>query len=81
MTKDIKITKDEILERPNDFDLGSYVRSKLDEDDYDYDRCVICGKITPYLKTTNINLRVGYVEGGGQGCFQSKKCEYNYDPY
>lgn len=80
MGNEVKITKKEVIERPNDFDLGSYVRSKMDEDDYEYDRCVICGKFTPYLTTTNINFRVGYVEGAGQGCYQPKKCNYDYDP-
>jgi len=34
------------------------------------DKCVICGKDTPYDVTTHIDYRIGYVEGGGQGCFQ-----------
>ena len=41
----------------------------------DYDTCVVCGKKTPYLKSTNINYRHGYVEGGGQGCFQPDNCD------
>lgn len=44
---------------------------KMDE----YDKCVICGKETPYLRSTNIHERVGYIEGGGQGCFQSHICD------
>lgn len=40
-----------------------------------YDHCVICGKETPYLRSTHIDLREGYVEGGGQGCFQPNKCD------
>lgn len=40
-----------------------------------YDKCVICGKETPYLRSTHIDLREGYVEGGGQGCFQPNICE------
>jgi hypothetical protein len=39
-----------------------------------YDKCVICGKETPYLRSTHIDLRVGYVEGGGQGCYQPNEC-------
>ena len=39
------------------------------------DKCVICGKETPYTINTNINQRIGYVEGGGQGCFQPNICE------
>ena len=40
-----------------------------------YDRCVVCGKVSPYKTTTNIDLRIGYIEGGGQGCFQPQICE------
>lgn len=81
MKPEIKVTKMEILERPNDYDLGSYIRKKLheDEDDYEYDRCVLCGKISPYLRSTHITLRVGYVEGAGQGCFQPQKCDYDFN--
>lgn len=39
------------------------------------DRCVICGKETPYLRSTHIDIRVGYVEGGGQGCYQPNVCD------
>jgi hypothetical protein len=34
----------------------------------DHEDCVLCGKKTPYLKSTNINFRRGYVEGAGQLC-------------
>jgi len=40
-----------------------------------FDKCVICGKETPYLRSTHIDLREGYVEGGGQGCFQPNICD------
>jgi hypothetical protein len=40
----------------------------------EYDHCVICGKETPYLRSTHIDLREGYVEGGGQGCYQPNIC-------
>jgi hypothetical protein len=39
-----------------------------------YDHCVICGKETPYLRSTHIDLREGYIEGGGQGCYQPNTC-------
>ena len=39
------------------------------------DRCVICGDESPYLVSTHIDLRIGYVEGGGQGCFQPHTCK------
>ena len=45
------------------------------EDRDQYDKCVICGKETPYLKSTHIDYRNGYVEGGGQGCYQPQICE------
>jgi hypothetical protein len=78
MKSEILITKDEVIERPNDFDLGSYVRSKLQDDDQK-DKCVICGKTSPYYINTHIDFRIGYVEGAGQGCFQSKVCNYDYN--
>jgi hypothetical protein len=40
-----------------------------------FDKCVICGKETPYLRSTHIDLREGYVEGVGQGCYQPNICE------
>jgi hypothetical protein len=42
--------------------------------DDNYDECVMCGKQSPYKRSTHIDLRVGYVEGGGQGCFQPHMC-------
>lgn len=39
------------------------------------DKCVMCGKETPYFVTTHIDLRIGYIEGGGQGCFQPLTCD------
>jgi hypothetical protein len=38
------------------------------------DKCVVCGKETPYNFETHIDHRVGYIEGGGQGCFQPHMC-------
>jgi uncharacterized protein YlaI len=32
------------------------------------DKCVLCGKETPYDKTTHIDYRLHYVEGAGQLC-------------
>lgn len=111
MSKTITITEREILETPNDFELGEKVRKmywtqKAEENlrEYDderfiiiadetglvkgihvpgkndfvedgYDKCVMCGKVSPYKTTTNIDLRVGYVEGAGQGCFQPNLCK------
>jgi len=36
-----------------------------------YDKCVSCGCDTPYKRTDNIDIRMYYVECGGQLC---KKC-------
>lgn len=32
------------------------------------DKCVICGKETPYRKSDHIDARLHYVEGCGQLC-------------
>ena len=32
------------------------------------DRCVLCGKETPYTKDTHIGNREHYIEGAGQLC-------------
>jgi len=48
---------------------------KVEDSGDQYDKCVICGKETPYLKSTNIDYRTGYVEGGGQGCYQPNVCD------
>lgn len=74
MENTIEIKENEVKERPNDFDLGSYVRSKFYESIEEYDECVTCGQKSPYSKRTHIDLRVGYVEGGGQGCFKPSIC-------
>lgn len=54
--------------------LGCVLKTEEDNQD-SFDKCVICGKESPYLKSTHIDLRVGYVEGGGQGCFQPNQCD------
>lgn len=55
--------------------------NNLDEEEdssqLEYDKCVLCGKESPYLRSTHIDLREGYVEGGGQGCFQPNVCGKN----
>ena len=111
MSKSITITREEILNTPNDYELGEKVRKmyweQMDEvsiREYDdekfmiiadetglvkgihlpkasdyiengYDKCVVCGKVSPYKTTTDINMRIGYVEGAGQGCFQPNSCK------
>lgn len=42
-----------------------------------FDRCIICGKKTPYFTTAHISNRIGYVEGAGQGCYKPEKCNNN----
>jgi hypothetical protein len=79
MSIKITLTEKEILEKPNDGDLGKYVRQKylhekyVDENIYDF--CLVCGKQSPYTKTTNIDNRIGYIDGAGQGCFTHEGCE------
>lgn len=77
------LTEEEILNFPNDTDLGKYIRRKYwdlhrqtqEKEFVEYDICRICGVVSPYTKETNIENRVGYVEGGGQGCFKPNECE------
>jgi hypothetical protein len=77
MSKNITLSEKEILSIPNDQELGEYIRKKyLDtKRDVEYDHCVICGKQSPYTRNTHIDNRVGYIEGGGQGCFSPNKCD------
>ena len=72
----ITISEEEIKSRPNDAELGDYVKSKWFElkKVIEMDKCVICGKTSPYKYTDSIYHRIGYVEGGGQACFQPKVC-------
>ena len=35
----------------------------------------ICGEFTPYFKSTHIDMRYGFIEGAGQGCYKPTKCE------
>lgn len=34
----------------------------------EYDKCVICGKETPYLRSTHVDMRYYYIQGSGQLC-------------
>lgn len=47
-------------------DAENKMRGVQREDEHD--KCVICGKETPYLVSTHIDLRFFYVEGSGQTC-------------
>lgn len=68
MPKFITITEEEILNTPNYYKLGELVSRKYWIENNEFDTCVICGNITPYLKSTHIDYRIGYVEGAGQTC-------------
>lgn len=39
---------------------------KIPARDKEFDKCVLCGKLTDVKKTTHIDLRPHYVEGVGQ---------------
>lgn len=114
MSVTVNLTEKEILDTPNDYDLGEKVRKmywelkeleieekklrEMDGESYmlvsdenglvmgvypfndrytenGYDKCILCGKVSPYKTSTHIDLRIGYVEGAGQGCFQDNICE------
>jgi hypothetical protein len=92
MSIKLKITEKEILDKPNDAELGSYIRRKYliqketikrDIDilslgqiqDDEPEVCLVCGKISPYIKSTHIDMRTGFIEGVGQGCFTPGNCE------
>jgi hypothetical protein len=79
MEINITLTEKEILERPNDMELGKYIRGKFNHekfiDNNSYDKCLICGKESPYLQSTNIEGRVGYIVGAGQTCFMPNECD------
>lgn len=42
------------------------VKSIVRSDEYEV--CVMCGDSLPYLKSTHIDRRFGYIEGAGQLC-------------
>jgi hypothetical protein len=110
----VNLTEEEILDTPNDYDLGEKIRIKyweqkdleieeqrlkeMDGESYilipdnngmvigiyppndkytenGYDKCIICGKVSPYMTSTHIDLRIGYVEGTGQECFKPSICK------
>ena len=67
-------------EKTNSVDIDylvgfDHLSCKLKVENSEFDPCVICGRKTPYTKYTHIDHRIGYVEGGGQGCYQPSVCE------
>lgn len=80
------ITGEEVLNLPNNYELGTYVRKKYHKtiqdvksyiSDDGYDLCIICGKKTEYKTDTHISQRIGYIEGMGQTCPEINKCGIN----
>ena len=70
------VTDEDIKNYPNDYELGNFIRVKYYEhSNLKFDKCIKCGKESPYTEDTHIDLRHGYTEGIGQGCFQEKNCE------
>lgn len=43
------------------------------------DKCIMCGKDSPYEYETHIDFRVGYIEGAGQLCIKCYKKSENDD--
>lgn len=75
----VTLTESQILGTPNDSSLGElarqlYWQQRSDQDRDPFDPCVQCGRTSPYRMSTHIDLRIGYVEGAGQGCFQPSAC-------
>ncbi|OGM99229.1 MAG: hypothetical protein A2915_02835 [Candidatus Yanofskybacteria bacterium RIFCSPLOWO2_01_FULL_41_34] len=53
---------------PSTVQLAVLKFSKSSQEDDPKDKCVMCGKETPYPKSTHIDFRDYYVEGCGQLC-------------
>jgi hypothetical protein len=62
----LEISEDGLVTKVGNDMGGSYEQT--------YDKCVRCGKPSPYTSDTNIDYRIGYIEGGGQGCYQPEVC-------
>ena len=63
------ITEKEMMKR-RDVDILSLGQIPDDEPEV----CLVCGKQSPYTKSTHIDLRTGFLEGVGQGCFTPVNC-------
>lgn len=55
-------------------DMGGSYQHTTQKDGQTYDNCVVCGKRSPYTSDTNIDYRIGFIEGAGQGCYQPDDC-------
>jgi hypothetical protein len=66
----------ELQDYVSDYEVLDWFNKKYPNDEFD--KCVLCSKVSPYTKNTHIDNRIGYVEGAGQGCFTPKQCNKNY---
>lgn len=72
----ITITEEDIKNHPNNYELGYLIRNKYHKHlNLKFDKCMKCGLESPYTEDTHIDVRLGYIEGVGQFCFQEKVCE------
>jgi hypothetical protein len=62
-----------------DIDEDGLVRSIIRPTQGEYDTCSMCGQETKYLKSTSVDMRIGYIEGAGQLCFQCNQSESTLD--
>ena len=46
--------------------MGFVLKKEIVE--VEYDKCIICGKDTPFTKDIHIDHRLWYIEGAGQCC-------------
>lgn len=73
--RDMDGTSYMLVSDENGLVMGVHITSQDEYTEDGYDKCVICGITSPYKTTTHIDHRIGYIEGGGQGCFQPNICE------
>jgi hypothetical protein len=69
----LEINEDGLVTKVGNDTGGSHEYTTM-QDGKTYDNCVVCGKVTPYVSETHIDYRVGYIEGGGQACYQPDVC-------
>lgn len=76
MAFELLVTEENIKKYPNDYELGNFIRKKYHQHlELEFDKCIECGLETPYFVDTHIDLRSGYIDGAGQGCFQKQICK------
>ena len=62
-----------------DIDEDGLVRSIIRPTEEEYEICSVCREKTEYVKSTNVDMRIGYIEGVGQLCFKCNKQESTLD--